>query len=400
MLKGETRGEGMHIYKDSPLMTTGGNFLIKLEKVSKVYADGFQALKEIDLIFEEGKINVLIGPSGCGKTTTMKMINRLAEHTSGKLTIDGKDIKEIDPIELRRRTGYVIQSIGLFPHMTIYENVASVPKLLKWDKNRINNKVDELLEMVHLDPEIYKYKYPSELSGGQQQRIGVIRALAAEPTTILMDEPFSALDPISKEKLQEELIRIQKEIKKTIIFVTHDMDEAIKIADEIILMKDGVIVQKGTPEEVLTNPASEFVKQFIGPERLRNKNNNLLPSVSEFIQTDLPTVTMQTTIKDAVATMQRNNTSYVPVLNDDKRYIGVISLYKALDKNAKTIEEIIESQSPVFENTEITSVIAKIEELNPAILPVVSDVEKYIGVLDRHALFLAMSQVIGSKSGV
>lgn len=385
---------------DSPLMTIGGIFLIKLEKVSKVYADGFQALKEIDLIFEEGKINVLIGPSGCGKTTTMKMINRLAEHTSGKLTIDGKDIKEIDPIELRRRTGYVIQSIGLFPHMTIYENVASVPKLLKWDKNRINDKVDELLEMVHLDPEKYKHKYPSELSGGQQQRIGVIRALAAEPTTILMDEPFSALDPISKEKLQEELIRIQKEIKKTIIFVTHDMDEAIKIADEIILMKDGVIVQKGTPEELLTNPANEFVKQFIGQDRLRNKNKNLLPSVKEFVQSDFPTVTMQTTIKDAVETMQRNNISYLPVLNDDKRYIGVISLYKALDKSTKLVEEIIENQSPILENTKIRSVFTKIEELNPAILPVVSHAEKYLGVLDRHTLFLAMSQVIGSKSGV
>ncbi|PUB12508.1 osmoprotectant transport system ATP-binding protein [Paenisporosarcina sp. OV554] len=381
-------------------MTIGGIFLIKLEKVSKVYADGFQALKEIDLIFEEGKINVLIGPSGCGKTTTMKMINRLAEHTSGKLTIDGKDIKEIDPIELRRRTGYVIQSIGLFPHMTIYENVASVPKLLKWDKNRINDKVDELLEMVHLDPEKYKHKYPSELSGGQQQRIGVIRALAAEPTTILMDEPFSALDPISKEKLQEELIRIQKEIKKTIIFVTHDMDEAIKIADEIILMKDGVIVQKGTPEELLTNPANEFVKQFIGQDRLRNKNKNLLPSVKEFVQSDFPTVTMQTTIKDAVETMQRNNISYLPVLNDDKRYIGVISLYKALDKSTKLVEEIIENQSPILENTKIRSVFTKIEELNPAILPVVSHAEKYLGVLDRHTLFLAMSQVIGSKSGV
>ena len=385
---------------DSPLMTIGGIFLIKLEKVSKVYADGFQALKEIDLIFEEGKINVLIGPSGCGKTTTMKMINRLAEHTSGKLTIDGKDIKEIDPIELRRRTGYVIQSIGLFPHMTIYENVASVPKLLKWDKNRINNKVDELLEMVHLDPEIYKHKYPSELSGGQQQRIGVIRALAAEPTTILMDEPFSALDPISKENLQEELIRIQKEIKKTIIFVTHDMDEAIKIADEIILMKDGVIVQKGTPEELLTNPANEFVKQFIGQERLRNKNKNLLPSVNEFVQSDFPTVTLRSGIKDAIKTMLIHNISHLPVLDDDKRYLGVVSLYKALDNSTKLVEDIIESQPPILENTGISNVITKIEELNPAILPVVSDAEKYLGVLDRHSLFLAMSQVIGSKSGV
>ena len=247
--------------------------MIQLKNINKIYDDGFHALQNIDLTFEEGKINVLIGPSGCGKTTTMKMLNRLTDYTDGQILIDGKDIKQIDPIQLRRQMGYVIQNVGLFPHMNIYDNVATVPKLLKWDKARIKKRVDELLTMVNLDPETYRDRYPSELSGGQQQRIGVIRALAAEPSTILMDEPFSALDPISREQLQDELIRLQKDINKTIIFVTHDMDEAIKIADQMILMKDGHVVQKGSPQDLLTNPANEFVKEFIGSRRLERCQN-------------------------------------------------------------------------------------------------------------------------------
>lgn len=201
--------------------------VIKLEHVNKRYDDGFQALKDINLEFRQGNLNVLIGPSGCGKTTTMKLINRLIQPSSGTITIGGKNIAEIDPVTLRRSIGYVIQNIGLFPHMTIAANVAVVPKLLKWDSKRTEKRIDELLELVGLDPDTYRSRYPSELSGGQQQRIGVIRALAGEPDIILMDEPFSALDPISREQLQDELVRLQQELKKTIIFVTHDMDEAI-----------------------------------------------------------------------------------------------------------------------------------------------------------------------------
>src|SRR5699024_7221079 len=196
--------EGHHAPDDE-----GGTFVIKLTKVNKVYDDGFHALKDIDLTFEEGQINVLIGPSGCGKTTTMKLLNRLIDYTGGEITINGKDLKEFDPIELRRQMGYVIQNVGLFPHMNIFKNVATVPKLLKWDKAQIEKRVNELLEMVNLNPEQYAMRYPAELSGGQQQRVGVVRALAAEPSTILMDEPFSALDPISREQLQDELIYLQ-----------------------------------------------------------------------------------------------------------------------------------------------------------------------------------------------
>ena len=305
--------------------------MIQLKRINKVYDDGFQALKGIDLTFEEGKINVLIGPSGCGKTTTMKLLNRLTDFTDGEIMIDGKNIKEMNPIELRRQMGYVIQNIGLFPHMTIFDNVATVPKLLKWDKKRIKKRVDQLLEMVNLDPETYRDRYPSELSGGQQQRIGVIRALAAEPSTILMDEPFSALDPISREQLQDELIRLQTEINKTIIFVTHDMDEAIKIADQIILMKDGQVVQKGTPQEILSNPANDFVREFIGEERL----GNFLPSISDFMKEDYPSISMNQSVDEAIEMMANNEMVEIPVVDEKGIYKGIISLYQAIEKRKK-----------------------------------------------------------------
>src|SRR5690625_5126719 len=220
----------------------------------------------------------------------MKLLNRLVDYTDGQILFDGDDIKQMNPIELRRKIGFVIQNIGLFPHMTIYNNVATVPKLLKWDKAQIHRRVIELLDMVNLDPDTYMGRYPSELSGGQQQRIGVIRALAAEPSTILMDEPFSALDPISREQLQDELLRLQTEINKTIIFVTHDMDEALKIADQIILMKDGEIVQQGSPDDLISNPANEFVKEFIGEDRLMTNLALSRLELKDFILSTIPTI--------------------------------------------------------------------------------------------------------------
>ncbi|HET7615727.1 MAG TPA: betaine/proline/choline family ABC transporter ATP-binding protein, partial [Bacillales bacterium] len=242
--------------------------MITFENVGKVYADGTEALKNINLRVREGELLTLIGPSGCGKTTTMKMINRLIEPSSGTIYINGENIADKNPVELRRNTGYVIQQIGLLPHMTIAENVALVPKLKKWPKEQYEKRIDELLDLVGLDPSTYRSRYPSELSGGQQQRIGVIRALAGEPPVILMDEPFSALDPISREQLQDELTRLQQEIHKTIVFVTHDMDEAIKIADRIAIMKDGEIVQIDDSDHILRRPANEFVQEFIGEDRL------------------------------------------------------------------------------------------------------------------------------------
>ncbi|MDF2680791.1 MAG: glycine/betaine transporter ATP-binding protein, partial [Brevibacillus sp.] len=242
--------------------------MISFHNVEKRIKD-VSIIEKLDLQIQAGELFVLIGPSGCGKTTTMKMINRLIEPTSGRIEINGEDVTRTDPVELRRNIGYVIQQIALFPHMTIGQNVALVPKLKKMDRTHYEKKVDELLDMVGLDPKVFKDRYPAELSGGQQQRVGVIRAMAADPPIILMDEPFSALDPISREQLQDEFVRLQKAIKKTIVFVTHDMDEAIKIADRICLMNSGSVVQLDTPEQMLQRPANQFVADFIGLKRLK-----------------------------------------------------------------------------------------------------------------------------------
>jgi osmoprotectant transport system ATP-binding protein len=242
--------------------------MIEFKNVRKVYEDGTEAIKGIDLKIPEGKLVALIGPSGCGKTTTMKMINKLIGLTSGTITINGRDTSEEDEVELRRNIGYVIQRIGLLPHMTIEENISLIPRLKGWKKEKYESRVEELMNLVGLEPDIYRKKYPLELSGGQQQRVGVIRALAAEPPIILMDEPFSALDPISREQLQDELKHIQNSIHKTIVFVTHDIDEALKIADVIAVMRDGKIEQISPPRELITSPANEFVRSFIGEHRL------------------------------------------------------------------------------------------------------------------------------------
>ncbi|MGM0839464.1 MAG: ABC transporter ATP-binding protein [Bacillota bacterium] len=249
--------------------------MIEFKNVTKVYEDGTEAIKGINLTIPKGKLVALIGPSGCGKTTTMKMINKLISPSSGTILINGKDTSKTDEVELRRNIGYVIQRIGLLPHMTIEENISLIPRLKGWKKEQYEGRVDELLNLVGLDPEVYRKRYPLELSGGQQQRVGVIRALAAEPPIILMDEPFSALDPISREQLQDELKSIQNTIHKTIVFVTHDIDEALKIADEIAVMRDGEIEQIATPSELLSQPANEFVRAFIGEDRLNARQTQI-----------------------------------------------------------------------------------------------------------------------------
>ena len=232
--------------------------MLEFHDVTKRYGNGKPAVNNLNLTIEKGEFVCFIGPSGCGKTTTMKMVNRLIDVTEGAILVDGKNIKEQDPVELRRSIGYVIQQIGSMPHMTIRENIVLVGTLLKWRKEKKDERARELIKLVNL-PEEYLDKYPHELSGGQQQRIGVLRALAANPPLILMDEPFGALDPITRDALQEEFKKLQRELNKTIVFVTHDMDEALKLGDRIVIMKDGEIVQVDTPEEILRNPANDFV---------------------------------------------------------------------------------------------------------------------------------------------
>jgi len=240
--------------------------MIKLENITKSY-DGITAVKDLTLEVKEGEFVVLLGPSGCGKTTTLKMINRLITPTSGRIYVEGQDISTVNPIELRRQIGYVIQRIGLLPHMTISDNIALVPRLKGWSKDKRIKRADELLDMVGLDPETYRDKYPHQLSGGERQRVGVARALAVDPPILLMDEPFGALDPITRVQLQDEFLKLEEQVKKTVVFVTHDMDEAVRLADRIVIMDDGQLHQYATPMEMLRHPADEFVAQFMGGDR-------------------------------------------------------------------------------------------------------------------------------------
>ena len=244
--------------------------MIEFRQVSKTYPGSDNPVVK-DLSFEvpEGEICVLVGPSGCGKTTTMRMVNRLIEITEGEILIDGEPNTAMSATRLRRKIGYAIQQIGLFPHRTIADNIGTVPHLLGWEKGRIRDRVDELLRLVGLSPDEYRDRYPAELSGGQQQRVGVARALAADPPIMLMDEPFGAVDPITRERLQDEFLRIQEDIKKTIVFVTHDIDEAIKMGNKIAILKQGgVLAQYDTPENILSRPDSEFVSSFVGADRV------------------------------------------------------------------------------------------------------------------------------------
>ena len=243
--------------------------MIVFQKVSKTYPGGVKAVCNLLMEVAEGEILVLLGTSGCGKTTTPKMLNRLIEPTADHIFVQDVDIMAQDPIELRRKIGYAIQDIGLFPHMTVTENISAVPRLLKWSRERISERVDKLLTMVGLKPEEFRNRYPAQLSGGQRQRIGVARALAADPPIILMDEPFGALDPITREQLQNEFIELESQMKKTILFVTHDVFEAVKMGDRIALLDAGRLQQVATPAELVENPANEFVDDFLGQHRFQ-----------------------------------------------------------------------------------------------------------------------------------
>ena len=282
--------------------------MIEFRSVSKTYPGSAKPVVN-DLSFEvlDGEICVLVGPSGCGKTTSMRMVNRLIEPSSGQILIDGEPNTAMSGTKLRRKIGYAIQQIGLFPHRSIADNIATVPQLLDWDKSRIKSRVDELLELVGLDPGVYRDRYPAELSGGQQQRVGVARALAADPPIMLMDEPFGAVDPINRSRLQDEFLRIQEEIRKTIVFVTHDIDEAIKMGDRIAILKEGgILAQYDTPEQILTNPTSEFVTNFVGADRILKRLS--LTRVSELDLEPangngegLPTLSDRLTVRDALS---------------------------------------------------------------------------------------------------
>lgn len=299
--------------------------VIQFNHVSKAYEDGTKAVDSLHLEIKKGEFFVLIGPSGCGKTTTMKMINRLIETTEGSILIDGKDIQQYNINELRWNIGYVLQQIALFPHMTIAENIAVVPEMRKWTKKEIKARVDDLLQMVGLDPDVYRDRMPDELSGGQKQRVGVVRALAANPKIVLMDEPFSALDPLSREQLQKDIVQLQKKIQKTIVFVTHDMQEALSLGDRICVMKEGKVVQLDTPEGIIHNPKNEFVEEFIGnrgrPWYEGKSIEEVLP-LDEGIRVEGNALSLHSSLQEALVRLQTEES--VPV-EEHGQYVGALT---------------------------------------------------------------------------
>jgi osmoprotectant transport system ATP-binding protein len=296
--------------------------------VSKVYPDGTIAVADLDATFAAGELSVLVGPSGSGKTTAMKMINRIIEPTTGRILLGGEDVTTVDANQLRRRIGYVIQSIGLFPHQTVRTNVATVPKLLGWDHKRIRARVDELLTTVGLDPAVFGDRYPSQLSGGQRQRAGVARAIAADPPVLLMDEPFSAVDPIVRDRLQSEFLRLQAAVRKTIVFVTHDIEEAVRLGDRIAVMSEGGhIEQFATPAELLGKPASPFVADFVGADRGLKRLAVTGVEVDDLEHP--PVVRVADRLADARSALDRAGARWAVVLDDDGNLRGWLSTERA-----------------------------------------------------------------------
>lgn len=366
--------------------------MLKFENVTKVYEDGFKAVNCVNFEIPSGELLVLIGPSGSGKSTTMKMINRIIPHTSGTISINGKDINSYNAADLRRNIGYVIQQIGLFPHYTIEKNIAIVPNLVGWDEKKIRGRVKELLEMVGLDPNIYATRYPKELSGGQQQRVGIARALAADPDVILMDEPFSALDPITREQLQGELISLHKKLNKTIVFVTHDMDEALKMGDRIAIMKDGSLLQLDTPEKLLHEPAHGFVEEFIGKHRII-QNPELMP-VTEIMSESAVTILPHRSPERALSFIRQRKITNLLIVDDDKKLLGIATAYDLIQKleSIKTIEEIMVPAEPyLVDSASAKEAIIMMDDTPFGMIPVVNEAHQILGLVTRGSLLSAMS---------
>ncbi|MFR4670506.1 MAG: ABC transporter ATP-binding protein [Intestinibacter bartlettii] len=351
-------------------------------------------LDDISLTIESGSFVVLIGPSGCGKTTTLKLLNKLIEPTSGEIYIDGKPISKEDPIKLRRNIGYVIQNIGLFPHLTIKENIELIPKL-KGDKSEeeISETTERLVKMVGLDPDEFLYKYPTELSGGQQQRIGVIRAIATDADIILMDEPFSALDPITRTQLQEWLYELQQELKKTIIFVTHDMDEALKLADKICIMQGGKIQQYDTAENLLKHPANSFVKDFIGSDRLWSAPE-YIKAKDIMIKDPVKAIETRTVIQ-AMEIMRMNKVDSILVTDKNNLLVGILTV-KELRQNGIQDYYIykVMNQDPLFiyEDCNLIEILNIMNNQNVGHIPVVSRDGQLVGLITRSSLLSVLSE--------
>jgi len=362
-----------------PMSQSNGRAMISLERVSKVFPGTSRpAVSELSLEIARGETVVLVGPSGCGKTTTMRMINRLIEPSSGAILVDGKDVMRQDPVQLRRGIGYVIQSIGLLPHRTVAQNIATVPKLAGWDDQRIRRRVDELMDIFGLDREMMD-RYPSELSGGQRQRVGVARALAADPPVMLMDEPFAAVDPIVRARLQDEFLDIQRRLRKTIVFVTHDIDEAIKMADRIAMLNvGGILEQYASPEEILREPANSFVQEFVGAER--GLKRLALIKVAEIGVEEGPVVERSASTEEALAAMKRFGMDWVTVV-EGGRLLGWVD--RASLNGRASVGEVAPRRFSAYvtANSSLRQALDSIITSRTNVAVVADDGDRYLGVL-------------------
>ena len=367
--------------------------MIEMKNISKKVGNKV-ILDDISLKIDEGSFVVFIGPSGCGKTTTLKLMNKLISPTSGEIYIDDKPISKEDPIKLRRNIGYVIQSIGLFPHLTIRENIELIPKLKKEKSyEEIEKSTIELMNMVGLNPNEFLDKYPTELSGGQQQRIGLVRAIATDAEIILMDEPFSALDPITRTQLQEWLYSLQEELKKTIVFVTHDMDEALKLADKICIMKDGKIQQYDTVENLLRNPANEFVKNFIGSDRLWNAPEYI--KAKDIMIQNPVCVQGSRTVIQGMEIMRTNKVDSLLVKDKEDNFLGIVTV-KELRRNGiqnHYLSEIMDKE-PVFvyDDNNLVEILEVMNKENIGHVPVITRYNKLAGLITRSSLLSVLSE--------
>lgn len=373
--------------------------MIEYKGVSKIFNGDVVAVDNVDLKIEENEFVCFIGTSGSGKTTALRLINRMETITKGDIFIDGKNINDIDPIELRRKTGYVIQQTGLFPHMTIYDNIVTVPRLLEWSEEKMRETAERLMQRVDL-PLSYLERYPSELSGGQQQRVGVIRALAANPKIVLMDEPFGALDPITRDALHDLVIELQREIKSTFVFVTHDMDEALKLGDRIAIWHEGKVMQYDTPDNILAEPANEHVRGFLGEERLfEAKRENI--KVKDIMRTGVVSISVEHTVSEALSLMRHSRVDTLFIVDDEDKLKGLVTIQGIADEadiERKVTDIMIPSVRALREDSLIQNQMREALQRGHSAIPVVDEANHLTGVLTKSTLVNLVYDFIWDQS--
>lgn len=372
-----------------------GKIVINFKGISKIYDGNVVAVDNVDLEIQDGEFICFIGSSGSGKTTALRLINRMNELSKGVITIDGQDISKLEPVNLRRQIGYAIQQTGLLPHLTVYENIVTVPRLLDWEEEKCKETAERLMKRVDLPLEMLE-RYPSELSGGQQQRIGVIRALAANPSIVLMDEPFGALDPITRDALHDLVIDLQEEYNNTFVFVTHDMDEALKLGDRIVIWRDGKIVQYDTPDNILENPANEYVRNFLGKDRLFNAKTALI-RVREVMNPNVLSISPGKTASDAIRIMRSNRVDTLFVVDDYNKLMGRVTieyLAKMGNKSLNVTQIMSTDVRPLQEESLVQKQIQTALNIGRSDIPVVNKDNELTGIITKTTLVNLVHDII------